>query len=117
MLVRRGDGIVLMLPVVGMNLPEMGRHQNRELKASLTSALFSSSQAKLLALHFGQPRRGFYTSEIIAHVDAGSGAVQRQLKKRVDAELVHVFPVGRQTHYRANEGSQAKSPSRSCMDR
>ncbi len=94
-----------MLPVLGIDLPEMGKQQSRASKASLTSALFSSTQAKLLALLFGQPRRSFYTSEIIDHVDAGSGAVQRQLKKLVDAELVDVFPVGRQTHYRANEGS------------
>jgi uncharacterized metal-binding protein YceD (DUF177 family) len=47
--------------------------------------LFSSTQLRVLALLFGQPDRSFFTSEIIGHVSAGSGAVQRQLTRLTEA--------------------------------
>lgn len=68
----------------------------------MASALFSSTQLRVLGLLFGQPDRSFFASEIIEHVGTGSGAVQRQLKRLADSGLVRVFPVGRQTHYQAN---------------
>ncbi|MBW2460911.1 MAG: nucleotidyltransferase domain-containing protein [Deltaproteobacteria bacterium] len=80
----------------------MGKLASRR---SLAGALFSSTQARLLALLFGQPDRSFFTSEIITDVKAGSGAVQRQLKRLTEAGLVTVSRVGRQTHYRANTAS------------
>lgn len=83
-------------------MPGMGKLGSR---SSLAGALFSSTQLRLLALLFGQPERSFFTSEIIQHVGAGSGAVQRQLKRLTDAGLVTVSRVGRQTHYRANAAS------------
>ncbi len=81
----------------------MGRSSTS--RQSLAGALFSSTQLRLLALLFGQPERSFYTSEIIDHVGAGSGAVQRQLERLTAAGLVNVSRVGRQTHYQANADS------------
>src|SRR5690606_15614659 len=45
------------------------------------------------------------TREIIAHIGAGSGAVQRELKKLSDSRLVNVWSVGNQRHYQANNAS------------
>jgi predicted nucleotidyltransferase len=69
---------------------------------SMATALFSSTQLRVLSLLFGQPDRSFFASEIIERVGAGSGAVQRQLRRLAESGLVRVFAVGRQTHYQAN---------------
>lgn len=69
---------------------------------SLSEALFSSTQRRVLGLLFGQPARSFYATEIIKRVDAGSGAVQRELKKLAECGLVRVWKVGNQKHYQAN---------------
>ena len=72
---------------------------------SLSSALFSKVQQRVLALIFGQPRRSFYTSEIIRSVNSGTGAVARELTRLHRAGLVSVESIGNQKHYRANRDS------------
>ena len=47
--------------------------------AGLADALFSMTQQRVLGFLFGQPRRSFYATELIALAGAGSGAVQREL--------------------------------------
>lgn len=74
-------------------------------RTSLAGALFSSTQQRVLALLFGQPQRSFFAREIITLVGAGSGAVQRELKKLADSGLVVVSRVGTQKHYQANPDS------------
>lgn len=69
------------------------------------SALFSSTQKKVLGLLFGQPDRSFLTTEIIARAGGGSGGVQRELARLTASGLVTVERIGRQTHYRANSHS------------
>jgi predicted nucleotidyltransferase len=80
-----------------------GRDAKRRL--SMADALFSSTQQRVLALLFGNPDRSFYANEVIGLVDAGSGAVQRELKKLEQAALVNVTWHGNQKHYRANSDS------------
>lgn len=70
--------------------------------ASLADALFSSTQQRVLGLLFGQPESSFFATEIIARLGAGSGAVQRELKRLADSGLVTVSRVGNQKHYQAN---------------
>lgn len=72
---------------------------------SIADALFTSTQQRVLALLFGQPERSFFAKEIIGRLGAGSGAVQRELKKLTDSALVNVSRVGNQTHYQANASS------------
>ncbi|MEZ5583483.1 MAG: nucleotidyltransferase domain-containing protein [Candidatus Competibacteraceae bacterium] len=55
-----------------------------------------------MALIFGQPDRSYFATEIIDRLSAGSGAVQRELKKLADSGLVTVSQVGNQKHYQAN---------------
>ena len=45
---------------------------------SLSNALFSKVQQRVLALIFGQPDRSFYTSEIIRNVQSGTGKAAKR---------------------------------------
>jgi predicted nucleotidyltransferase len=72
---------------------------------SLSSALFSGVQQRVLALIFGHPERSFYTSEIVRNVHSGRGAVERELARLEQTGLVSIEHVGNQKHYRANHES------------
>ncbi len=74
-------------------------------RMSVADALFSGTQQRVLSLLFGQPQRSFYASEVIERVKAGTGAVQRELARLVQSELVTVHRVGNQKHYQANPQS------------
>jgi predicted nucleotidyltransferase len=72
---------------------------------SISNALFSKVQQRVLALIFGQPERSFYTSEIIRNVHSGTGAVERELSRLQRSGLVSVERIGNQKHYQANRQS------------
>ena len=72
---------------------------------SLSNALFSNVQQRVLALLFGRPDRSFYTSEIIRDVHSGRGAVERELSRLLRSGLVSTIRIGNQTHYQANKQS------------
>lgn len=74
-------------------------------RLSLADALFTTTQQRVLGLLFGQPDRSFYGNELIALVQGGSGAVQRELARLVQSELVTVRASGNQKHYQANAAS------------
>lgn len=70
-----------------------------------SEALFSKTQRGVLGLLFGNPDRSYYTNEIVRHVRAGIGAVQRELERLVAAGLLTVSRLGNQKHYQANRES------------
>ena len=72
---------------------------------SLSNALFSKVQQRVLALIFGHPERSFYASEIVRNVRSGTGAVERELSRLRSSGLVSVERIGNQKHYRANPDS------------
>ncbi len=72
---------------------------------SLSNALFSKVQERVLALIFGHSDRSFYTSEIVRSVRSGTGAVERELSRLQRSGLVSVERIGNQKHYRANHQS------------
>jgi predicted nucleotidyltransferase len=72
---------------------------------SLSNALFSKVQQRVLALIFGQPERSFYMSEIMRNVRSGAGAVERELSRLQRSGLVSVERIGNQKHFRANHQS------------
>ena len=72
---------------------------------SISSALFSKVQQRVLALIFGHAERSFYTSEIVRSVHSGTGAVERELSRLQRSGLVSVERIGNQKHYRANRQS------------
>lgn len=71
-------------------------------RTSLADALFSATQQRVLALLFGQSERSFFTNELIGLVGAGSGSVQREVRRLVESGLVTVTRIGNQKHYQAN---------------
>jgi hypothetical protein len=72
------------------------------VRMGLADALFSATQQRVLALLFGQPGRSFFTNELIGLVGAGSGAVQREVRRLAESGLVTVTRIGSQKHYQAN---------------
>jgi predicted nucleotidyltransferase len=81
----------------------------------MADALFGQVRQRVLALLFGHPERSFYANEIIGWVDAGSGAVQRELARMAAAGLLTVSRVGRQKHYQANEAAPIFSELRGIV--
>jgi len=69
---------------------------------SLVDALFSKTQQRVLGLLFGQPRRSFYSNELIQLAGGGSGAVQRELARLTQSGLVTTRAIGNQKHFQAN---------------
>lgn len=104
------------MPKKGINMPEMGitktdksrkprvvtKRAAAPARTGIADALFSATQQRVLALLFGQPARSFFTNELIGLVGAGSGAVQREVKRLVESGLVTVTRLGSQKHYQAN---------------
>jgi predicted nucleotidyltransferase len=72
---------------------------------SLSDALFSKVQQRVLALIFSHPEQSFYMSEIVRAVNSGTGAVERELSRLERSGLVSVEWLGNQKHYRANRDS------------
>lgn len=74
----------------------------RYASASLSGALFTTTQQRVLASLFGQPGRSYAVNELIQATGAGSGAVQRELARLAGSGLLTVEHVGNQKRYRAN---------------
>ena len=87
----------------------MGIKKPKSLKVipqpSLADALFPKVRQRVLGVLMGAPGRSFYTTEVIALAQSGSGAVQRELSALADAGLLIVTRQGHQKHYQANENS------------
>ena len=91
----------------------MGNLATQDL--SLSSALFSKVQQRVLALIFGNPDRSFYTSEIMRNVNSGTEAVERELSRLQRSGLISVERIGNQKHYRANHNSPIFEELRSVI--
>lgn len=97
----------LTVPILGFIIPNMGtkvsaKQRNVSPPRGVANALFSKVQQRVLGVLFGNPDRTFYANEIIALAGSGTGAVQRELKRLEEAELLTVTSVGNQKHYQAN---------------
>ena len=95
---------------MGINMPNMGTKAKTRVSkvpksTSLSDALFSTVQQRVLAYLFGQPERSFFATELIRLAGGGSGAVQRELARLTDSGLVTVKRVGTQKHYQADPKS------------
>lgn len=69
---------------------------------SLSDALFSKVQARVLGLLFGNPDRSFYANELFRLAGSGTGAGVRELSKLSAAGLITANKIGNQKHYQAN---------------
>lgn len=72
---------------------------------NIAAALFGTVRQRVLALLFGHTEQSYYMRQITRAVDAGHGAVQRELKHLVAGGLVTRTRTGNQVFYQANEKS------------
>jgi len=99
LVIQKQEQKLVDIPKLGIIFPNMGSMSET---VSLSNALFSKVQQRVLALIFAHPERSFYTSEIIRSVRSGVGAVERELSRLEKSGLVTVERIGNQKHYRAN---------------
>lgn len=71
-------------------------------KLSLSEALFTATQQKVLGLLFGKPDRSFYANEIARWAQVGKGSLMRELGRLQRAGILIMTRLGNQTHYQAN---------------
>lgn len=98
------------MPISGITIPNMGKEATRGISeaaalyasTSLSDALFTTTQQRVLGCLFGQPDRSFTISELIQTTGAGSGAVQREVARLAGSGLLAMEPVGNQKRYRAD---------------
>lgn len=99
------------MPELGIIVPDMGKPTSprriseasaRYASASLTDALFTATQRRVLGCLFGEPGRSYTVSELIKTTGAGSGAVQREIARLAGSGLLSVEQAGNQKRYRAN---------------
>ena len=69
---------------------------------SISDALFTKTQQRVLGLLYGTPDKSFYTNEIVRWADMGRGTVRRELDRLASAGLLRVSSTGNQRHYQAN---------------
>ena len=98
------------MPNLGIIMPSMGMpiHSPQQKSASfggLGGVLFTNTQQRVLAFLFGQPERSYFANELIHLTGAGSGAVQRELKRLSESGLITSQMRGNQRHFQANPQS------------
>ena len=81
----------------------------------LTSFLFNKTRRGLLALFYGHPDESFYVNQILQSLNAGSGAVQRELKAMLESGLITREREGNQIYYQANDKSPIFNELRSIV--
>ncbi|MGZ9664526.1 nucleotidyltransferase domain-containing protein [Pseudomonas sp. GNP014] len=69
---------------------------------SLSEALFTTTQQKVLGLMFGKPDQTFYANEIVRWARVGKGSLMRELDRLQRAGVLRMTKVGNQNHYQAN---------------
>jgi len=69
---------------------------------TLSDALFTATQQKVLGLLYGKPDRSFYANEIDRWAKVGKGSLMRELERLQRAGVLTLSRQGNQTHYQAN---------------
>lgn len=92
-------------PKKGAIVPNMGTH----LFDNTSTALFGKVRRNLLSLFLLNPENSYYFREITKLIDAGSGAVHRELANLVEAGIITRSKVGNQTRYQVNGESNIYS--------
>lgn len=70
---------------------------------SLSDALFTATQQKVLGLLYGKPEQSFYANEIARWAQVGKGSLMRELDRLQRAGVLTLSRQGNQTHYQANQ--------------
>lgn len=93
----------ITMPNMGTKIPMQSIHQPSF--EGLGDVLFTNTQQRVFACLFGQPERSYFANELINLTGAGSGAVQRELKRLTESGLVTSEMRGNQRHFQANPKS------------
>lgn len=115
------SGEALRLTILGSRMLKMGRatapsHRRiGTLSTSMSDALFTTTQQRVLRLLFGNSEKSYFKQELIARTGSGSGAVQRELARLVESGLVTVALIGSQKHYQANRNAPIFEELRSIV--
>lgn len=83
--------------------------------SKLASALFGKVRLAVLALLFGRPERAFFIREVVRLLNAGQGAVQRELARLSEVGILIRRQEGRQVYYQANAACPLYAELRSVM--
>ena len=70
---------------------------------ALSDVLFGQIRGRVLALLYGQVDKPLYLRQIARHVNASVGAVQRELEKLAEVDLITRTSVGNQVFYQVNQ--------------
>jgi len=87
---------------MGTIVPNMG---TLRISDSISSALFPKTRKAILSALFTEPDREFYLREIIRLVNAGQGAVERELRSLHKSGLILRQKKGNQVFFKANPDS------------
>jgi len=82
---------------------------------SLSSALFGKTRRQVLGLFFSRPQESFYLRQIARITGAGSGTVQREVKRLVEAGILTRSRRDRQILYQANKSCPIYKELRDLM--
>ncbi len=88
-----------------MSMPKHSPQRKSASFGGLGGVLFTNTQQRVLAFLFGQPERSYFANELIHLTGAGSGAVQRELKRLSESGLITSQMRGNQRHFQANPHS------------
>ncbi len=77
----------------------MGTHTK---PGDLAAVLFGKTRREVLALLFSHADESYYVRQVVRHVRAGIGAVQRELKRLADVGIIVRQVRGPQVFYQAN---------------
>ena len=83
----------------------MGTADPATQTSTMADALFPRVRQRVLALLYGNPDRSFFSNEIVALAQSGTGAVQRELASLSESGLLTVTAQGNQKHYQANKAA------------
>ena len=76
-----------------------------QLRTNLADALFTTTKQRVLGLLYGQPKRRFSVTELLAEAKGGAGAVQREIDRLEQAGLIVSEREGRQRWVQANRAA------------
>ena len=84
---------------------------------ALSAVLFGQIRGAVLALLYGHADKSFYVRQIARHVNASVGAVQRELEKLAQVDLIVRTAVGNQVFYQVNQLSPVFAEMRTLVSK
>ena len=103
------------VPNPGIQIMEQRQHSDSR-SSDVAQALLSGTQRRILSLMLNNPRRSYFTTQIIDLVRAGRGGVQRELKRLVGCGILDCFDQAHQKHYQLNAHCPVVPALRQILD-